>query len=761
MSDRMAALLTQRRTTVAAVLVLLTVILAAGLPQLEFQTSQDTLVNHDSKVAKENRRYQAQFGGDSMLVAWTGDITKATSGPTLDRLAQIEDDLRATKRFDAVIGPVTALKFAEAQLTVAPGILLAHGKGDVLVTEAGRLGAVGEHSLTNPKFVDFLLHEANGDIRPALRDNFPDSHHLLMLVRLRGNADIATEGKAAKDVQRIAERHPLAGFDMVSGGTPTLLAEINDYLQGGMATLGAFAVIAMLVLLLLVFRARWRLLSLGVVAVGCVWAFGLAGYLGIPLTLVTIAGLPILLGLGVDFAIQLHSRFEEELGNGMAPAAALRGSLANMGPPLVVAMVAAALGVLALELSKVPMNRDFGVLLAIGVVSLVLAALTIVPFVLLGRERARPTHEPKHGAADRRLERVVLRLVTLLRRGTLVVAAAAIVIAGIGIWAEGRSKIETDPEKWVSQDGTAVHRLEGLRDATGFSSEVDVLVEAADVTSPAVVTWMQEYANRQLDLHKELVRVTSLPNISEKVIGARATASDVAALTGVAPADVRRSFVAPDKKAAALVFPVRPISLDQRKQLLADMVADLNPPPGVHATPAGLAVIGVELVDSLRANRVTITLLSLGLVFIWLLLAYRRLLLAVAPLVPVLLAVGLSALVIHLAGIALTPLTTLAGPLAIAIATEFSVLVMARYLEERALGMEPEAAVERGGVRIGRAFLASGLTVLGGFAVLILAPMPLLVDFGVVVSVIVLVALLSCLIVMPAILVRADPVKHR
>jgi hypothetical protein len=85
---------------------------------------------------------------------------------------------------------------------------------------------------------------------------------------------------------------------------------------------------------------------------------------------------------------------------------------------------------------------------------------------------------------------------------------------------------------------------------------------------------------------------------------------------------------------------------------------------------------------------------------------------------------------------------------------------MARYLEERALGMDPEAAVERGGVRIGRAFLASGLTVLGGFAVLVLAPMPLLVDFGVVVSVIVLVALLCCLVVMPALLVRTDPVKR-
>jgi len=287
-----------------------------------------------------------------------------------------------------------------------------------------------------------------------------------------------------------------------------------------------------------------------------------------------------------------------------------------------------------------------------------------------------------------------------------------------------------------------------------------VLIEADDVMKPAVVAWMQRYTRRELAAHPELLRVTSIPDLSAKITGTPASSPDVKAMATVAPVDVRRSFLAGDNKAASLVFPVAPISLDHRKELLADMVHDLDPPAGVRATPAGLAVIGVELVNSLSANREAITLLSLALVFIWLLLAYRRLVLAVMPLVPVLLAVGVSALVVHLLGIALTPLTTVASPLAIAIATEFSVLVMARYLEERAAGRVPEAAIERGGVRIGRAFLASGLTVLGGFLVLVLAPMPLLVDFGIVVSVIVLVALLCCLVVMPALLVRTDPVRQ-
>ena len=55
-------------------------------------------------------------------------------------------------------------------------------------------------------------------------------------------------------------------------------------------------------LLLLLFSVRWRLLPLLIVLIGVVWAFGIAGYLGLSLTIVTIAGLPVMLGLqGADY----------------------------------------------------------------------------------------------------------------------------------------------------------------------------------------------------------------------------------------------------------------------------------------------------------------------------------------------------------------------------------------------------------------------------------------------------------------------------
>ncbi|HMK10099.1 MAG TPA: MMPL family transporter, partial [Acidimicrobiales bacterium] len=119
-------------------------------------------------------------------------------------------------------------------------------------------------------------------------------------------------------------------------------------------------------------------------------------------------------------------------------------------------------------------------------------------------------------------------------------------------------------------------------------------------------------------------------------------------------------------------------------------------------------------------------------------------------------AVGTSTFVIWALGFELTPLTTVAAPLVIAIATEFTVLLEARYFEERRNGRSPEDAATRGLPRIGRAFVASGLTLIGGFAVLALSPMPLLSEFGIVVALDVVIALAYALVIMPPLLRWTD-----
>ena len=251
-----------------------------------------------------------------------------------------------------------------------------------------------------------------------------------------------------------------------------------------------------------------------------------------------------------------------------------------------------------------------------------------------------------------------------------------------------------------------------------------------------------------------------MPGIAADVVGMTPTGNDVRTLLDIAPRDIEASLVSADRHAANLVFPVGAISLTERNRLIesirADLSGDLTPPAGVTATPSGLAVIGIELVHGMEANRSRLTLAALVIVALWLVARGKLRPRAILPLVPIAIAVGISTFIVWAVGIELTPLTTVAAPLVIAVATEFTILLEARYSEERRSGRSPDEAVSVGLPRIGRAFVASGLTLIGGFAVMALSPMPLLRDFGIVVAIDVVIALACALVIMPALLRWTD-----
>jgi predicted RND superfamily exporter protein len=150
------------------------------------------------------------------------------------------------------------------------------------------------------------------------------------------------------------------------------------------------------------------------------------------------------------------------------------------------------------------------------------------------------------------------------------------------------------------------------------------------------------------------------------------------------------------------------------------------------------------------------TFVAVIAILVVLLVAFRNPVRAISPLLPVVLALGASSMLLYLSGIEYSPLTSISGPLIIAMGTEFNILLMSRYFEERATGLTPREAMSRASLRIGRAITASGLTVMGGFAVLAFSDFPLLDNFGKVTALNIGLSLLSTLVLLPPLLVWAD-----
>jgi hypothetical protein len=442
----------------------------------------------------------------------------------------------------------------------------------------------------------------------------------------------------------------------------------------------------------------------------------------------------------------------------------------NLGPALLVVTFDAIFAFLALRFAKVPMIRDFGLLLAVGIAAICLCSI-VMPLAILGmREYRSPTKgkDFSHGT----LAKLVVWLGDLPTRSAVPLAIASVVIFAGGIVVEDKLDIQSDPEEWVNQDTQVVRDIQTLKAETGSSAELGMYVESDDVFSDEMATFITDFANEELATRPdELLTASSIVTTVSFLLELpdtptlAPTGADVQRAYDVAPPDIQRSLVNPENGALNLVFRTGPGSLDERAVYVNEIRDELDAgetaggvviPEGVRATPSGLAVVGVGLLENIEANRILLTYLAVAFVFLFLTVRLHSIVRALLSMVPVLIAVGAASLVAWALDLQLSPMTAVGGPLVVALCTEFTSLILLRFIEESQRGHSPRRAIEVTASRTGRAFIVSALTAVSGVAVIAFSSLPLLRDFGMIVTMNVTVALLSALVFLPPMLVWAE-----
>jgi hydrophobe/amphiphile efflux-3 (HAE3) family protein len=824
---------------------------------LQPSTSADTLVDRSSSSYQATQKYRDLFGGDPVVIMAKGKLRNTVETADLGRLLELEGCLAGNvpkkglktlppvcttlaeqHPVKVVYGPGTFVNTAageimngvnvrrdqkaqEAASAAATARKLAAKKGyskarqNQLANEASTLvyaqftrdiltlalkyGFTGLPSLDNVDFVDNLVFDSSkGSCTPKAKFAylFPNCNAALIQVRLKPSLSDSQRAGAIKLIERATREpkfKPKRGAKYVVSGVPVVADALATEVQHATVVLLIAALVIMALTLALVFRARMRLLPLALALAAAGLAFGLLTLLGGSLTMASVAALPILIGLAVDYAIQFQSRFEEAASDA-DPAERAVIAAALGGPTIATAGLATATGFLVLLLSPIPMVRGFGVALIIGIAFAFLLALTAGFAALVqwhGHERPHdlPAAFPRvrerlaaigssapvarAGAAARRAGRASLALALSQPRKVLLIGFA---VAALGWAADTQTKVVSDVRDLVPANLTALKDANILQNTTNVSGEIDVMVSAKDFTDPDVISWMVNFQKGALCAHgyqpktncaggkappgqkgaPELYPALSLPDLfSSTDIGNQ---SQVKALLDAVPPYFSQAVIASDRKTANLAFGIRLMPLDQQKRVIDDLRARLKPPPGVTAGLAGLPVLAADANHELSSTgrRALALLAGLIAVFLVLLLIRRRVRLAAVPLIPIALATGWSAALLFLLRIPLNPMSAALGALVIAISTEFSVLLSARYREEREAGWSPRAALERTYASTGAAVLASGTTAIAGFAALIASDIRMLRDFGIVTVVDLTVSLLGVMIVLPAALMWAE-----
>jgi hydrophobe/amphiphile efflux-3 (HAE3) family protein len=747
----------------------------------------------------QTKPVQVVYGPGTFINAAAGEIRDQVQVQTQAKAAEAERAARAARRVARAQGkpPAEQRRLGRS----ARQLVYAEFVRDLLQLNLRYgLGLTGLPSVDDPEFVSALVFDpSRGATTPKARFAylFPSSESALIQVRLKtGLSDEQREEAVA--LVREAVRMPQWRLEGEAGytvtGAPVVADDLTGALAGSTLRLLIVGVVLMAIVLALVFRSRLRLVPLAVALAAVAITFGLTALLSLPLTMASIAVLPVLLGLGVDYAIQYQARVQEEgaaagLTAGDAAARAARVAV----PVIATAALATGVGFLVLLLSPVPMVRGFGALLVVGIAIAFLLALTAGTAALTLGDRPRDGAlarslrgagelvEAAAGMLARPLRGPLGRVGSAavggaLRRPARVVAVG-LAIAVVGWAVDSRTEVVSDVERLVPQDLQAVQDLEALQRSTGVAGEIDIVVEGRDLTDPAVVRWMRDYQAGVLKEYgyssergcgkAELCPALSLPDLFRS----SEAASDRARIRGLldaVPPYFSQAVITADRRTANLAFGIRLASLERHHEIVEDLRDRLDPPPGVTARLAGLPVLAAEANATLSDPLRRLGTLAVGLLAVLLTLilvrrfrdgrgswrrAWDR---AWVPVVPIALATGWSALVLWLLQVPLNPLSAMLGALVLAISTEFAVLLSARFEAERAAGHAPAEAIRRTYRSTGAAVLASGATAIAGFAVLALSDVRMLRDFGLVTVVDLTVSLLGVLAVLPAVLVVAE-----
>jgi hydrophobe/amphiphile efflux-3 (HAE3) family protein len=735
-----------------------------GAQLIEMASGTETFVSKGTQLYKDyDHLFKKNFETDSIVVMVQGnDVATEDIMKAADRL---EQQMLLVPGVQSITSPATLIKQINYKVS-----------GRSKIPDSDR--EVQELLNSQPSLFESLI---------------PDKTHMMIVIKVAGSATDQQKEDILNILDTsITEATFPPGYGLIVTGSPSLRIDINNEVSQSMGLLLGVASLLMVFVLLLVFRhVRWGLLPLPIVLLGVLFTFGFMGYVGVPMTMVSMAAFPILIGLGIDYAIQFHNRMEEEIRAGNSPEKALIRTVKHTGPAVLIALAMTALGFVPLFTSTVPMIRDFGKLLLIGVAMCYLSALflglvTLYSFDWISRKnpfglfkKKKEKSETEFSASNLQvqkvqkakvLERVLVKVADFTIEHSSIILVISLLTCFAGLSADQSVPIQTDTNSFIPQDMPSLINYKLMQNLlAGSGDHLNIILKVEDNSDPEILKWMDEFSQHEVTTRNHINGATSIVDLIKEQNGGTIpeTSEEIQAIYDKIPESQKKEYILGhelltiDLDIGQAMENIEITGIKELRDIVLEDITWMQPPPGVSVIITGQSVAMIDIISALTSGRVLMTMLGVGLVLIGLIIVYRDPVKALSPIIPMFIVVGWSGLVMSGLNIAYTPMTAVLGSLILGVGSEYSILMMERYFEEKDNGMDPVKAINQAVTTTGSALVASGATTVFGFSALIFSPFPILSNFGLVTVIDVCLAIFVTFVVFPPLIVMMDSRREK
>lgn len=367
---KLSQLVTERSTAVILVILILAALALGGLPRLETDSNFFNFFDDGSQPKIAYELVKDKFSGSqSVEVVLKGDLQEPD---ILQAMAAFQADLEAT----GLVGKPTSI------------VNLLEKVNSALQDGDERFAVVPDSRELVAQYLLLLeMNDEQGMVSRFLTMDYQEGR-IQALVK-----DSSAAGTTALfgEIEALSAKHfGSLKVEATPTGIIVLMNSLADMIIAGQISSLIFSLVTVFVIVRLLLQS-WEgsVLSILLILLTTLINFGLMGWLGIPLDIVTVLISSIGIGVGIDYSIHVYSRYSEERRAGLAVAAALRQTICLTGKAIAANTGSVVAGFLILIFSSFPPLRYFGSLVTATMLVASLGSLTLLPAVIVRRDCLR------------------------------------------------------------------------------------------------------------------------------------------------------------------------------------------------------------------------------------------------------------------------------------------------------------------------------------------------------------------------------------
>ena len=279
------------------------------------------------------------------------------------------------------------MKKAQDYLQKSPSITTTQSIADIIIKLNGALS--GKYKIPDSDAAIgqlWFLLDGNENISQLVSEDLDKG---IVIAKFNGKGNHAA-ADFARYMRPFLANNSRPGCKIQMTGMPFINAEMDQsLLNSQIASLIIATIFVIGIVSLILWSFAKGLLASIPIAVTTVILFGTMGLTNIPLNMGTVLVASIAMGIGIDYSIHFITHFNDGLKLGLSVQEAIKATMKMSGKAILINFSSVSGGFLVLVFSKLVPMQYFGILVALSMVSSSLGALTLLPVILIIRNKKR------------------------------------------------------------------------------------------------------------------------------------------------------------------------------------------------------------------------------------------------------------------------------------------------------------------------------------------------------------------------------------